>query len=315
MLKETCQYEFSEEYMQINRLFGIVYLLMNKKNTTAKELAAHFEVSVRTIYRDIDTLCEAGIPIYTNKGKGGGICLLENFVLNKSILSEQEQNVILSALQSLQATTYPETNQVLSKLSTLFGNQNPDWIEVDFTYWSNDEESKIKFEQLKDAIIHHHVIQFDYYNSCGQESHRQAEPVKLMFKGQAWYLQGYCRDKQDFRFFKITRIKNLTMEEETFSPQAARLNEETPPSNTQALFSCVLKVDSEMAYRIYDEFPISAITKQEDGSFLIRTQLMAGGWIYGYLMSYEDHVEILEPETLREEVKNKLKNAYSRYQT
>ncbi|WP_243145627.1 helix-turn-helix transcriptional regulator, partial [Clostridium neonatale] len=101
--------------MQINRLFEIVYILLNKKSITAKELSEHFEVSQRTIYRDIDTLCECGIPIYTSKGKGGGIGLLDSFILNKSILSEDEQNEILCALKSLQATNYKDNNSVLSK--------------------------------------------------------------------------------------------------------------------------------------------------------------------------------------------------------
>ena len=130
--------------MQISRLFEIVYILMNKKNTTAKELSEHFEVSQRTIYRDIDTLSQAGIPIYTNKGKGGGIGLMEHFVLNKSVLSEQEQNDILSALQGFKVTSYSDTNQVLSKLNSLFGSKNTDWIEVDFSYWNSKEEDKPK---------------------------------------------------------------------------------------------------------------------------------------------------------------------------
>jgi len=300
--------------MQINRLFEIVYLLMNKKNTTAKELAAHFEVSQRTIYRDIETLCEAGIPIYTNKGKGGGICLLDHFVLNKSVLSEQEQHVILSALQSLQATTYPETDQVLSKLSSLFGSKNPDWIEVDFSYWSNNAEGQQKFTYLKEAILNRKVIQFDYFNSYGQESHRFVEPSKLIFKGQAWYLFAYCREKKDQRYFKISRIRNLFIEDEIFlNSPPENSTEATPPSYSQAMISLILKVDAEMAYRIYDEFPIEAITRNEDGSFLIHTTMMSGSWLSGYLMSYEDHLEIMEPEYIREELKEKYRNALNKY--
>jgi predicted DNA-binding transcriptional regulator YafY len=289
-------------------------MLMNKKNLTAKELAEHFEVSQRTIYRDIDTLCEAGIPIYTNKGKGGGICLTENFVLNKSVLSEQEQNVILSALQSLRATTYPESHKVLNKLSSLFGGKNQDWIEVDFSYWSNSEEGKQKFAQLKEAILDRRVLRFDYFNSYGQESHRTAEPAKLVFKGQAWYLYAYCREKKDYRFFKVTRIRNLMLEEEhfiTLPPSEGDAGQ--APIISQTEIPVVLKVDAAMAYRIYDEFPAEAVTRKEDGSFFIRTKLMSGGWLYGYLMSYEDHLEILEPEALREEIKNKFRNLIKIY--
>jgi predicted DNA-binding transcriptional regulator YafY len=156
--------------MQISRLFEIVYILMNKKSTTAKELSEHFEVSSRTIYRDIETLCQAGIPIYTTKGKGGGISLMENFVLNKSVLSEQEQNEILSALSLFKVTTNEDSGQALSKLGALFGNKRSDWIEVDFSNWNSTEEDKHKFSLLKDSIMNYCVITFQYYNSNGEHS-------------------------------------------------------------------------------------------------------------------------------------------------
>ncbi|MDF2943866.1 MAG: transcriptional regulator DeoR family [Herbinix sp.] len=289
---------------------------MNKKSTTARELSEHFEVSQRTIYRDIDTLCQAGIPIYTNKGKGGGIALMENFILNKSVLSEQEQNDILSALQGFKATSYSDTNQVLSKLNSLFGNKNTDWIEVDFSFWNSMEEDKIKFNLLKESILNRNVIQFDYYNSYGQEAHRVTEPRKLIFKGQSWYLLAYCRDKKDFRYFKITRLKELQVESEIFSdtPLPAAKKDKSASGVTQPMVDVKLKVDADMAYRIYDEFPMEAIVKNEDGSFLIHAKLQTGGWLYGYLMSFEDHVEILKPSTLRDEIINKYKSALKIYE-
>ncbi|MDR0286975.1 MAG: HTH domain-containing protein, partial [Clostridiales bacterium] len=121
--------------MQVNRLFEIIYILLNKKMITAKELAEHFDVSQRTIYRDIDLLSLAGIPVYTEKGKNGGISLLPEFVLNKSILSEQEQNEILSALQGLSTVKTAETDQVLKKLSTIFNKNTVNWLDVDFSDW------------------------------------------------------------------------------------------------------------------------------------------------------------------------------------
>ncbi len=297
--------------MQINRLFEIVYLLMNKKSITAGELAAHFEVSQRTIYRDIEALCQAGIPIYTNKGKGGGICLMEQFVLNKSLLSNQEQNDILFALQSLKVTNYPETDQVLSKLSLLFGNQNFDWIEVDFSNWSSGEEDKEKFSLLKNAILTSHVIQFDYFSSYGNKTHRFVEPDKLLFRGQAWYLCGYCLEKQAQRYFKITRIYDLIIEETQFV-RKNRIEPNLLPSEDPVsdLIPVELKIDASMAFRIYDEFPREAVFLQEDGSYLIRTNLMNSNWLYGYLMSFEDHLEVIEPEYLRRMLQEKYKRAF-----
>lgn len=300
--------------MQISRLFEIVYILMNKKITTAKELCEHFEVSQRTIYRDIDTLCQAGIPIYTNKGKGGGIGLIESFILNKSVLSEREQSDILSALQGLKATNYSETDQVLTKLNSLFGNKNTDWIEVDFSYWNSTEEDKMKFKNLKDSILNHQVIQFDYFNSCGQESHRIIEPRKLVFKGQAWYLFGFCRDKKEMRYFKITRIKSLKITNETFEPGPIEKYDDTAEfQNSSKAMDITLKIDSSMAFRVFDEFPAEAIKRLEDGSFLIHAELQTGSWLNSYLMSYEDHIEVVEPLELREQLIQLYKNTLSKY--
>lgn len=300
--------------MQINRMFEIIYLLMNQKTITAKELSERFEVSQRTIYRDIELLCQGGIPIYTTKGKGGGIGLMENFVLNKSVLSTQEQKDILSALQAFKATQFTETDQILSKLSSLFGNQNTDWIEVDFSNWSFKEKDKAKFSLLKDAILNNNVIEFHYYNSYGQESNRIIEPKKLIFKGQAWYLLGYCRSKQDNRYFKISRIKSLQIISENFIPSSGSNKIDTIPEiKNEKMISLVLKVNAKMAFRVFDEFPMEAIQRQEDGNYLIQTNYPDGGWLIGYLMSYEDQIEVIEPMELRNRILDIYKNVIKKY--
>ncbi len=302
--------------MQISRLFEIVYILMNKKNTTARELCERFEVSQRTIYRDIEVLCQAGIPIYTTKGKGGGISLMENFVLNKSVLSEQEQNEILSALNLFKVTTNEDNGQVLSKLGALFGNKRSDWIEVDFSNWNSTEEDKYKFSLLKNAIINNCVISFQYYNSNGEKSVRSVEPYKLVFRSQAWYLFGYCRNRKDIRYFKVSRIRELHQENEHFqmNQKAYRSCSEPPVTVMYKSLSVHLRISSEMGFRVYDEFPEEAIRLEADGSFDIRTTLGEGRWLAGYLMSFEDYLEVLEPQQLREEMARKYKNALNRYQ-
>lgn len=300
--------------MQISRLFEIVYILMNKKNTTAKELCEHFEVSQRTIYRDIETLCQAGIPIYTTKGKGGGISLMDHFVLNKSVLSTEEQDEILAALSGFRIATNASSDHVINKLGALFGNKGSDWIEVDFSSWNKSELDKSKYNQMKDAILSHNVLSFHYYNSNGQESQRSIEPYKLVFRGQAWYLYGFCRSRKDFRYFKISRIRELQVENNIFIPDSKQTRpiEEVSENVNYPMIPVVLRLDSEMGYRVYDEFPGEHISKNPDGSFLVRTVLQSGIWLAGYLMSFEDHLEIIAPKELRDTVIVKLKNALSK---
>ncbi len=302
--------------MQINRLFEIVYILMNKKITTAKELCEHFEVSQRTIYRDIESLCQAGIPIYTTKGKGGGIGLMENFVLNKSVLTNEEQNEILSALQGLKATSFTETDQILSKLNSLFGNKNTDWIEVDFSNWSSKDEDKMKFRQLKDAILNHKLIHFKYFNSYGKESDRSVEPYKLIFRGQAWYLYCFCMKKKSMRYFKITRMVGLTISKEDFHPAShVKSEDEIINKHDYPSVNLIMKVDSEMAFRIFDEFGSEAITRNQDGSFLVNARVNSDNWLISYLMSFEDHIEVIQPTILRNQLLEKYKKAMLKYDT
>ena len=140
--------------MQVNnRLFEIIYMLIQKKKVTAKELANKFEVSTRTIYRDIEILSRANIPIYASKGKDGGIGILDEYILNKSILSEDEQNQILFALQGMKKVRGADEKDILQKLSTLFNKEINDWIKIDFSTWGKDNTQEEKFELIKSAIL------------------------------------------------------------------------------------------------------------------------------------------------------------------
>ena len=164
--------------MQVNnRLFEIVYILMQKRKATAKELADRFEVSTRTIYRDIETLSTANIPIYASKGKDGGIGLLDEYVLNKTILSEEEQNQILFALQGMKKVKGQDEKDILEKLSILFNKKINDWIKIDFSNWGNIQEER--FDIIKSAILNKQLVQFTYYNSNGEESKRIVEPLQI----------------------------------------------------------------------------------------------------------------------------------------
>jgi len=147
--------------MQIQRLLEMVYILLEKKMVTAKELAEHFEVSQRTIYRDVEILSASGIPIYTNKGKGGGICLIDHFVMNKSILTEEEQINILASLQGMKSLHVPDIEPVLKRLATIFDKHDSNWIDVDFSHWGSHTEDTDKFNLLKTAILNKNRVEFD----------------------------------------------------------------------------------------------------------------------------------------------------------
>lgn len=211
--------------MQVNnRLFEIVYILIQKKKVTAKELANRFEVSTRTIYRDIEILSRANIPVYATKGKDGGIGILDEYVLNKTILTEEEQNQILFALQGMKKVAGQDEKDTLRKLSRLFNKKVDDWIRIDFSNWGKDNEKEKRFNMIKTAILNKNQIEFVYYNSNGEKSQRTVEALQVWFKDKSWYLIAYCKMKQDYRIFKIARIKEIKILEEHFKRELQQEN-------------------------------------------------------------------------------------------
>jgi len=299
--------------MQASRLFEIIYLLLNKKRVTAKELAERFEVSTRTIYRDIDTIGLAGIPVYTEKGKGGGISLLPDFVLSKSLLSDEEQNEILSALQGLSYIQAAESGQVLQKLSAIFNKTAANWLEVDFSDWSfaNGE----LFNNFKAAVLEKKLCEFDYYSTYGEKTYRRVEPMQLWFKAKAWYLKAYCLTRQDMRLFKLTRIRNLTVTDEVFRERdllAMPPKTDSPERQRPDVF-LRLKIAPEMAYRVYDEHEWDVEEMQPDGSYIVSIKWPEDQWIYGIILSFGEYIEVLEPAHIRKIMKEKGQKISEKY--
>ena len=296
--------------MQVNnRLFEIVYILMQKRKTTAKELADRFEVSTRTIYRDIETLSTANIPIYASKGKDGGIGLLEEYVLNKTILSEDEQNQILFALQGMKKVKGQDEKDILEKLSILFNKKVNDWIRIDFSNWGNIQEER--FDIIKSAILNKQLIQFTYYNSNGEESKRIVEPLQIWFKDKSWYLVSYCKLKQDYRIFKIARIKEVKMLQEHFEKELPK--EVKNEKHNIKIIELELEINKSMTYRVYDEFESKEITKKEDGNFIIKVKYPENEWVYGYILSFGEHIKVLSPTRAKNIIKDKLQKTLKNY--
>jgi predicted DNA-binding transcriptional regulator YafY len=291
------------ERMQINRLFEMVYLLMGKKGMTAKELAEHFEVSARTVLRDVDTLSTAGIPIYASQGRGGGISLPDNFVLNKAVVSEDEQNQILFALQSMSATGNINTDDILGKLRSFFQRRDTQWIEVDFSRWGNSVTDKAKFASLKNAVINKQAVSFSYSDSYGKTVDRSVYPLRLVFKSKSWYLQAFCLLKSDYRTFKISRMRNVAMLTDTFNEAAFQAPEMDPPNHqSPSLVDVKLLFAPQAAYRVYDEFDEQRIIKNGDGSFAVSVKLPNDDRLYGYVLSFGILIDVLEPQSVRDEI-------------
>ncbi|WP_455616043.1 helix-turn-helix transcriptional regulator [Eisenbergiella sp.] len=295
----------------VNRLFGICYQLMQRDKIPAKELAERYEVSVRTIYRDVEMLSMAGVPIYASKGRSGGISLLDHSLIDKMFITPEEKKQILAALESLQEVEPPENSKLLRKLGDFFQTPAAGWVSVDFSDWSGRRQEL--FTLLKNAILQSRVIAFDYYTSDGRMERRVVEPVQLWFKNRAWYLRAWCRSRQAMRTFKILRIKRPECLEEYFPPRSIPVTEEADAAPNAAPENPVthirLEVDAAQTYRIYDFFEEEEITVMDNGNFLVDVSYVVDEWVYSLIISLCPHVRIIEPLWLKEKIAEMLQKA------
>ena len=294
--------------MQESRLFKIIYYLMENGKSTAPELAEKLEVSIRTIYRDIDIISSVGVPIYVTTGRNGGIQIDDSFVLDRLILSDKEKEDIITALKSVSIVD-DRNSDTLSKLSTIFNTKNEDWLEVDFSRWGNKAQDNTMFQKLKEAIISRKMLCIVYANTRGEVIERVICPLKMVYKAKNWYIKSFCMNKSDFRIFKLTRIIQARDMEKNFDPM------EFPQEKKEIKANCeniILRFPQEMAYRIYDEFEVDEINQDDNGDFIISATMPIDEWLIGYLLSFGSKVCIIEPKYLKKIVYNEAKKICKR---
>lgn len=294
--------------MQESRLFKIIYYLMENGKSTAPELAEKLEVSIRTIYRDIDIISSVGVPIYVTTGRNGGIQIDDSFVLDRLILSDKEKEDIITALKSVSIVD-DRNSDTLSKLSAIFNTKNEDWLEVDFSRWGNKAQDNTMFQKLKEAIISRKMLCIVYANTRGEVIERVICPLKMVYKAKNWYIKSFCMNKSNFRIFKLTRIIQARDMEKNFDPMEFPQEKKEMKVNYE---NVILRFPQRMAYRIYDEFEVDEIHQDDNGDFIICAPMPIDEWLIGYLLSFGSKVCIIEPKYLKKIVYNEAKKICKR---
>ena len=248
--------------MQESRLFRIIYHLMENGKSTAPELAEKLEVSIRTIYRDIDIISSVGVPIYVTTGRNGGIQIDDSFVLDRLILSDKEKEDIITALKSVSIVD-DHNSDTLSKLSAIFNTKNEDWLEVDFSRWGNKAQDNTMFQKLKEAIISRKMLCIVYANTRGEVIERVICQLKMVYKAKNWYIKAFCMNKSDFRIFKLTRIIQARDMEKNFSPMEFPQEKKEMKVNYE---NVILRFPQRMAYHL-DGFHQLQIHHKSDKPF------------------------------------------------
>lgn len=276
-----------------------------------------FSVSVRTIYRDIDTLSQAGIPVVTFQGTNGGIGLVEGYRLDKSVLTKEELNAISIALKSV-STSYDDihTTKILEKIKNISSDHHPETFFIDFSPWGGNPKLKGKITLLKTAIHASLCVRFTYSNSNAVTTVREVEPHTMILKGQTWYLYGFCLLRTQFRLFKLSRMKELSLSETEFERKEVKL-EESPwdkewyhPSRT-----VLLKITFDRAFQqtMEEIFDLQTITCDESGNCQLVVEMPEDDWMYGFLLSFLDKIEVIEPAHVRTKLKELSISMMNRY--
>lgn len=299
--------------MKIDRLMGIAMLLLQREKVTAPELARRFEVSRRTINRDIEDLCKAGIPIATTQGRNGGISILEGYKVEAAVLSEEERQAVISGLKGIDSVSgTPYLAGVMEKLSRKNSAlQADDAVIIDLASHYRRPLTQ-KLEALKWAIHARRQVTFRYYYEKG-EGVRHIEPYHLIFKWSDWYVLGYCLARQDYRLFKLNRLWELEVDGQGYTPRAVpeevlRLENyfSSQAFHLKALFA------KEEKYRLIEEYGVDCYRETEGGELLLERDFTSYRELCRWVFGFGDRVRVLEPERLLEDQRRQAENILAR---
>lgn len=313
--------------MKIDRLLAIITMLLNRERISAAELAKKFEVSIRTIYRDIEAINMAGIPIVSQAGNNGGFYIVENYKINHQFLTLEDKISIVEALKNI--NRFLDNKQVelaIEKIKSIVPKEKRVEFDLHFQHMVIDnlpwgfkktEKENLKYKVIYAAVENKKCIAFNYRNSKGECDWREVEPLTLVFKGFSWYLFSFCKLRSDYRLFKLSRIDNLAVLEKAIQKDRMsyekyeELNKNKYDENK--LTRMILKFSNRVRYRIEDNFDISEIKVEEDGSLIVDTRFREDEWVYSMILSYGESVEVIEPYRIRKIIKDKSEKIYNMY--
>lgn len=300
--------------MKIDRLIGILSILLQRETVTAPYLAEQFEVSRRTINRDMEDLCKAGIPIVTKQGVNGGISIMDHYKLEHTLLTNAEMQDILAGLRSLDSINGTNRyGQLMEKLSPgasdfMAGNQS---ILIDLSSWYKESLAP-KIELIRNAMDHCRELNFRYYGPQGERD-RCIKPYYLIFRWSNWYVWGWCKEREDFRLFKLNRLDDLQLSETIFTKHYVPL----PDLSNERIFPggiCVTALfEPGCKWRLIEEFGSSCFEEQTDGTLLFRADYTDKENLINWILTFREQVELLEPEDIRDEIQQIIAGMKERY--
>lgn len=303
--------------MKLERLISMIFKLLNHEVLSASMLAEEFQVSPRTIYRDIDVICAAGFPVISHQGIKGGYGMIDGYKMDKSLLGSYDVNSLITVLSSLSTVFVDERAQgTIERLQTVGTEQQTPSLAVDFETLRTEPDA---LRHLRTGITERRTVRFDYINTKNERTTRDIEPVRLHFKYSNWYMYGFCRTRRDYREFRLSRMMNFLLTQETFQPhhevpiETALANKEWQDQVSDVVF----RVSPKALAEAMDHFHQADKQFHEDGSMIMRIpvyQPLEARWLWSFLLSLGSGVEVLEPFELRGILIEQLRNALQLYE-
>ena len=300
--------------MKVDRLVSIILILLKKERIGAYELAEQFEVSPRTIYRDIDAINLAGIPVRSTPGVNGGFEIMPQFKLDRKVFSTADLSAILMGLSSLSGMMRgDDLANALAKVRSFIPagqakdiEQKANQIQIDPTPWINARDLQLYLDAIHTALDGCNLIWFKYIDRSGNQTERIVEPYQLVLKSDDWYLQAYCYIREDYRMFKLTRISQLIVLDETFLPReypAPQLDFSDAAAARQ--ITITLRIHKSILERVLDYVASEDIAPDGADHYIVRYPLIENDYYYGILLSFGDKCECIEPPNVRAEMKRR----------
>jgi predicted DNA-binding transcriptional regulator YafY len=308
--------------MRIDRMLTIIVMLLNRDRITARELADKFEVSVRTVYRDIDAINIAGIPVVSYSGNDGGFGIMENYKIDRQLLSLNDMLTILTALKGINTGLDDrEVDSAIEKISSLVPKEKVEEMQlffkqmvIDISPYGHTEKYKNKVKAIQRSIADNKLICIIYTNAKGEKLERTIEPMTLLIKGYTWYLFAFCRERNDYRIFRLSRIKNVEILDQNFLRKDASYKKFISQNDeAQATTNIVLKFSSNARVKVEDYFEEEQMEIQENGDIIVRVSYPEDEWVYSFILSYGEHVEVLEPPWIKKIINEKAKKILEKY--
>lgn len=306
--------------MKLERLIAMIYKLLNHEVLSASMLAEEFQVSPRTIYRDIDVICAAGIPVVSYQGMNGGYGIMDGYKMDKSLLGSYDVNSLITVLHSLSTIFEDERAQgTIERLQTIGPEHQASNLSVDLETHRTVTDA---LPYLRAGILERKIVRFDYINANNERTTRDIEPVRLDFKYRSWYIYGFCRTRREYREFRVSRILNLSLTQETFHLRHEVPGERVLPDKAQRekleeLEDVVILVGPEALAEAVDQFSQADKQFHDDGSMTMRIsvhQPLKAKWLWSILLGFGGGAEVLEPPALRAMIQEQLKSALKRYE-